>query len=85
MLRALIIEDEPLARQIIREYLEKYTEIDIIGECIDGFDGVKKITELKPSLIFLDIQMPKINGFENLNSNPWVFVYEFERTDASFT
>lgn len=66
MLRALIIDDEPLARQIVKEYLEKYPEIEVIGECGDGFDGVKKITELKPDLIFLDIQMPKINGFEML-------------------
>jgi two-component system, LytTR family, response regulator len=66
MLRALIIDDEPLARQIVKEYLEKYAEIEVIGECGDGFDGVKKITELKPDLIFLDIQMPKINGFEML-------------------
>jgi two-component system, LytTR family, response regulator len=66
MLRVLIIDDEPLARQIVKEYLEKYTEIEVICECGDGFDGVKKITELKPDLIFLDIQMPKINGFEML-------------------
>lgn len=66
MLRALIIDDEPLARLIVKEYLEKHPEIEVIGECGDGFDGVKKITELKPDLIFLDIQMPKINGFEML-------------------
>lgn len=66
MLRALIIDDEPLARQIVKEYLEKYSEIEVIGECGDGFEGVKKITELRPDLIFLDIQMPKINGFEML-------------------
>lgn len=66
MLRALIIDDEPLARQIVIEYLQKYDEIEIIGECGNGFEGVKKITELKPDVIFLDIQMPKINGFEML-------------------
>jgi two-component system, LytTR family, response regulator len=66
MIKAIIIDDEPLARLIIKEYLQKYTEIEVVGECGDGFDGVKKITELKPDLVFLDIQMPKITGFEML-------------------
>ena len=66
MKTAIIIDDEPLARLIITEYLNKYTEIEIVAECIDGYEGVKKITELKPDLVFLDVQMPKINGFEML-------------------
>jgi two-component system LytT family response regulator len=66
MKKVLIIDDEPLARLIIREYLEEYPEIEIVGECNDGFEGTKAITTFQPDLIFLDIQMPKINGFEML-------------------
>ncbi len=66
MIKALIIDDEPLARSIVSEYLGSYPEIKIVSECNDGFEGVKAIAKHKPELIFLDIQMPKINGFEML-------------------
>ena len=66
MLRALIIDDEPLARSIVKEYLQKIPDIELVGECNDGFEGVKAIMQYQPDLIFLDIQMPKINGFEML-------------------
>lgn len=66
MIKALVIDDEPLARSMVKEYLQKHTDIQVVGECGDGFDGVKAITQHKPDLIFLDIQMPKINGFEML-------------------
>lgn len=62
----LIIDDEKLARDIIKKYLEQNEEVKILGECTNGFEGIKSINELKPDLIFLDIQMPKINGFEML-------------------
>jgi len=65
-MKAIIIDDEPLARSIILEYLKKYEEIECVQECADGFEGVKAIQLHKPDLIFLDIQMPKINGFEML-------------------
>ncbi|MEW6508529.1 MAG: LytTR family transcriptional regulator DNA-binding domain-containing protein [Bacteroidota bacterium] len=65
-IRALIIDDEKLARDIVRTYLSKYASIEIIGECTNGFDAVKMISEDKPDLIFLDIQMPKLTGFEML-------------------
>lgn len=65
-IRALIIDDEELARALIRNYLKDLPEIQIIGECENGFDGIRSITEQKPDLIFLDIQMPKLNGFEML-------------------
>lgn len=65
-IKTIIIDDEPLARTITREYLQGYPHIDIVAECNDGFEGVKAITQHKPDLIFLDIQMPKINGFEML-------------------
>jgi two-component system, LytTR family, response regulator len=66
MIPVLIIDDEPLARGIIVEFLSQYPNYEVVGQCGDGFEGFKKITELKPTLIFLDIQMPKITGFEML-------------------
>lgn len=65
-MNAIIIDDEPLARIIVKEYLQSYPNITVIQECNDGFEGMKAIQEHKPDLIFLDIQMPKINGFEML-------------------
>lgn len=62
----LIIDDEPLARQLVRQYLSEIPGISILGECENGFDALKSIHDLKPHLIFLDIQMPKIDGFELL-------------------
>ena len=64
--KAIIIDDEPLARSIVVEYLQSYPGITILQECGDGFEGIKAIQQLHPDLIFLDIQMPKINGFEML-------------------
>jgi two-component system LytT family response regulator len=66
MIKTIIIDDEPLARQIIKEYLSSFPEIHVIQECNDGFEGIKAITQHQPGLVFLDIQMPKINGFEML-------------------
>jgi two-component system LytT family response regulator len=66
MIRALLIDDEPLSREIIKTYLQKFDDIKVVGECNDGFEGVKAIQQYIPDLIFLDIQMPKINGFEML-------------------
>lgn len=66
MIKTILIDDEPLARSITREYLQPYKAVSIAAECNDGFEGVKAITQHKPELIFLDIQMPKINGFEML-------------------
>jgi two-component system LytT family response regulator len=66
MSKVIIIDDEPLARAIVKEYLKGFPELTLVAECSDGFEGVKKIAEHQPDLIFLDIQMPKINGFEML-------------------
>lgn len=65
-IKTIIIDDEKLARDIIRNYLRKYENIKIVAECSDGFEALKQINELKPDFIFLDIQMPKITGFEML-------------------
>ncbi|CAA9252821.1 MAG: Two-component transcriptional response regulator, LuxR family [uncultured Adhaeribacter sp.] len=66
MINALIIDDEPLARSLVVEYLQAYSEIHVVQQCSDGFEGVKAVQQHHPDLIFLDIQMPKINGFEML-------------------
>ncbi|HEY6951206.1 MAG TPA: response regulator, partial [Bacteroidota bacterium] len=65
-LSAIIVDDETLAREVLREHVATHPEITIVAECANGFDAVKAITELKPDLLFLDIQMPKLNGFEVL-------------------
>lgn len=66
MIKAVLIDDEPLARSMVKEYLQGWPDVTIVQECNDGFEGVKAIAQHKPDLIFLDIQMPKINGFEML-------------------
>ncbi len=65
-LRAVIVDDEELARQLLREYLWEAGGVEVVAECGDGFDAVKAIGELKPDLVFLDVQMPKLDGFEVL-------------------
>lgn len=65
-LRILIVDDEPLARGLIREYLAKHPDLNIVGESEHGLQAVHDITELAPDLIFLDIQMPKLSGLEVL-------------------
>lgn len=62
----LIIDDEPLARSIVLEYLQQFPQLQVAQECGDGFEGIKAIMQHKPDLLFLDVQMPKINGFEML-------------------
>src|ERR1700760_2074328 len=76
-IKVILIDDEPLARMIVREYLQNYPEIEIIQECSDGFEGIKAIQQHHPDLIFLDIQMPKINGFEMLElvDNPPAVIF----------
>jgi two-component system, LytTR family, response regulator len=66
MTKVILIDDEPLAREIIKAYLKHFEDIEVVQECNDGFEGVKAIMQHQPDLIFLDIQMPKINGFEML-------------------
>lgn len=66
MIKTIIIDDEPLARDMVKEYLKAYPFISVVDECGDGFQGVKAIAQHQPDLIFLDVQMPKINGFEML-------------------
>ena len=63
---AVIVDDEELARRLLREYLESVPDVDILAECSNGFEAVKVIAERKPELVFLDVQMPKLDGFEVL-------------------
>ncbi len=66
MHKVILIDDEPLARQLVRALLQPHTEFEIVAECSDGFEGFKAIQEHEPALIFLDVQMPRVNGFEML-------------------
>ncbi len=63
----LIIDDEKLARDLLREFLESFPDIEVIGECSKGTEAVEQINKLKPDLIFLDVQMPGMNGFDVLD------------------
>ena len=76
-LTAIIIDDEKLARDLIESYLKAHGDIELIGSCANGFDGLKVINERKPDLIFLDIKMPKISGFELLEllEDPPVIIF----------
>lgn len=65
-IRSLIIEDEPLARQTLRDFALEFDDLEIIGEAVDGVAAVRLIDETKPELIFLDVQIPEISGLEVL-------------------
>lgn len=82
MIRAVIIDDEPLAGSIIQNFLQDHKDISIAGIGYDGFEGFKLINEHTPDLLFLDIQMPKINGFEMLElldkPGPVIFTTAFD-------
>ena len=66
-LRTIVVDDEPPARDLLREYLQADAGIEVVAECANGFEAVKAITELHPDLVFLDVQMPKLDGFEVLD------------------
>lgn len=81
-MNVVIIDDEPLARTIIREYLQPHTDLQIAAECNNGLEGLKAIQQHKPQLLFLDVQMPKISGFEMLelveDPPPVIFTTAFD-------
>ncbi|WP_143961978.1 LytR/AlgR family response regulator transcription factor [Litoribacter populi] len=76
-MKVILVDDEPLAISLMQEYLERYSEIEVIKTCQNGFEGLKAIQELKPDLVFLDIQMPKITGLEMLEllENPPAIIF----------
>src|SRR5215207_5117244 len=80
--RVVVVDDEPLARTVIREYLKAHPGVEIVAECANGFEAVKAVTELSPDLMFLDVQMPKLDGFEVLEllgrSIPVVFTTAYD-------
>ncbi|MBR9775259.1 MAG: response regulator, partial [Cytophagales bacterium] len=64
MIRCIIVDDEPLAQDLLQDYLEDFPDLKVVGRFNDGFEAFKGIGELQPDLVFLDIEMPKITGFE---------------------
>ena len=82
-LRVVIVDDEPLARAVVREFSEKQPGVEIVAECGNGFDAVKAVSELGPDLLFLDVQMPKLNGFEVLEllgrEVPVIFITAYDQ------
>jgi two-component system LytT family response regulator len=82
-IRALLVDDEDLARHVLRELLNTHPEVEIAGECANGFDAVKAVAEQKPDLIFLDVQMPKLTGFDVLEligtDIPVIFVTAYDQ------
>ncbi len=81
--KALIVDDEELARHVIREFLEPHSEIEVAAECANGMEAVKAVAEHKPNLIFLDVQMPKLTGFDVLEligaEVPVIFVTAYDQ------
>ena len=75
--KVIIIDDEPLARSIVIEYIQHFPDLVVSQVCSNGFEGIKAIQQYKPDLIILDIQMPKINGFEMLEliENPPAVIF----------
>ena len=82
-LRVVIVDDEPLARAVIREFLKAHPGVEVVAECGNGFEAVKAVADLSPDLMFLDVQMPKLDGFEVLEllgrSIPVVFTTAFDK------
>ena len=66
--RVLIVDDEPLARKRVRTFLEEHSDMEIVGECAEGTEAVASIRQEKPDIVFLDIQMPRLTGFEVLQT-----------------
>jgi len=80
--RTLVVDDEELARQVLRELLSAHPEIEVVAECRNGLEAVKAVSEHKPDLLFLDVQMPKLTGFDVLeligSETPVIFVTAYD-------
>ena len=83
VLRVIVVDDEPLARTVIREYLKAHPGVEVVAECGNGFEAVRAVSELTPELMFLDVQMPKLDGFEVIEllgrSVPVIFTTAFDK------
>ena len=81
-IRVLIVDDEELARFVVRELVQAHPEMEVLAECVNGFEAVKAVAEHKPDLLFLDVQMPKLTGFDVLEligtETPVVFVTAYD-------
>ena len=81
--KAIIVDDEELARHVIGEFLEPHSEIAIAAECANGMEAVKAVAQYQPDLIFLDVQMPKLTGFDVLEligtETPVIFVTAYDQ------
>src|SRR5215471_7152700 len=81
-LRVLIVDDEELARFVVRELVEAHGGIEVVAECVNGLEAVKAVAEHKPDLLFLDVQMPKLTGFDVLEligtQTPIIFVTAYD-------
>src|SRR5690349_22367223 len=81
--KALIVDDEELARHVIREFLQPHSEIEVAAECANGMEAVKAVAQYQPDLIFLDVQMPKLTGFDVLEligtETPVIFVTAYDQ------
>src|ERR1039457_1615690 len=69
-LRTLIVDDEPVARQVLRDELAAFSGVEIVGEAANGNDALRDIARLEPDLVFLDLQMPQMGGFDVIRSLP---------------
>src|SRR4051812_19681772 len=83
LLRIVVVDDEPLARAVVREYAAADPSLEIVADCGNGFEAVKAVAELKPDLVLLDVQMPKLDGFEVLEllgrEQPVVFITAYDQ------